>query len=176
VRLWIRKADEDLALIEHLLGEDTPYLSAVAFHSQQAAEKYLKAFLVHRQCEFSKTHDLDRLLALVATVNKPLAAKLVPLSELTPYAVEARYPSDYPEVTNAELSVRTISLDRWVKPLRRRSAGCKHGPMRGVQDREGPLCGLRDATAHSGFAQIRVIRRRLLFELKEGTLPAKRRE
>ena len=83
VRLWIRKADEDLALTEHLLGEDTPYLSAVAFHSQQAAEKYLKAFLVHRQCEFSKTHDLDRLLALVATVNKPLAAGLAPLSELT---------------------------------------------------------------------------------------------
>ena len=102
VRLWIRKADEDLALTEHLLSEDTPYLSAVAFHSQQAAEKYLKAFLVHRQCEFSKTHDLDRLLTLVATVNKPLAARLAPLSELSPYAVEARYPSDYPEVTNAE--------------------------------------------------------------------------
>ena len=36
---WLRKADADLALASHLLGEGSLFPSAVAFHSQQAAEK-----------------------------------------------------------------------------------------------------------------------------------------
>ncbi|MFB0515387.1 MAG: HEPN domain-containing protein, partial [Candidatus Neomarinimicrobiota bacterium] len=52
---WLEKAAKDLELAAHLLGENAPYLDAIGFHAQQAAEKYLKALLVHYQIEFSKT-------------------------------------------------------------------------------------------------------------------------
>ena len=73
VRGWLEKADEDLAVAEYLISSDRPYFGAVGFHTQQAAEKYLKAFLVHHQIEFPKTHDLDKLLDLVAKVAEPMA-------------------------------------------------------------------------------------------------------
>jgi len=40
---WLRKAEADLAVAQRLLGDEDPFLNAVTFHSQQAAEKYLKA-------------------------------------------------------------------------------------------------------------------------------------
>jgi len=47
VKLWIRKAENDLVAAEHLLTvrPHTPY-DTICFHAQQCAEKYLKAFLV----------------------------------------------------------------------------------------------------------------------------------
>lgn len=51
---WLAKADEDLAVAEHLLADESPYLAAIAFHAQQAAEKYIKAFLVRRQVEVAQ--------------------------------------------------------------------------------------------------------------------------
>jgi len=43
VKLWIRKAENDLVAAEHLLTvrPHTPY-DTICFHAQQCAEKYLK--------------------------------------------------------------------------------------------------------------------------------------
>ena len=73
VRQWLGRAEEDLGVAEHLLKGGAPYLASVAFHAQQAAEKFLKARLVHHQVPFPKTHDLARLLDLLRTVAGPLA-------------------------------------------------------------------------------------------------------
>ena len=35
---WLHKADNDLALAEHLLGESSLSPSAIAFHCQQSSE------------------------------------------------------------------------------------------------------------------------------------------
>ena len=44
---WFEKAEHDLLTIENnLAGSRIPW-DMVAFHAQQAAEKYLKGFLVH---------------------------------------------------------------------------------------------------------------------------------
>ena len=48
----------------------------VGFHAQQSAEKFIKAFLVSRQTEFPKTHDIALLRQLVARVDPDLAEKL----------------------------------------------------------------------------------------------------
>ena len=57
-RQWIQFADEDLRLAEHglTLSTSIPY-RLIAFHAQQCAEKYLKAFLVLREIEFPYTHE-----------------------------------------------------------------------------------------------------------------------
>ena len=99
---WLRKANADLDLAEHLLSEGAGFPNAIAFHSQQAVEKYLKATLARRQIEFPKTHELARLLKLVATVDADLAASLDDVIVLTPYGVALRYPDDRPDATPTE--------------------------------------------------------------------------
>ena len=62
VRQWLDKADADFGVAEQLLAANTPYRAIVAFHCQQAVEKYLKAFLVEHEIEFSKTHNIRSCL------------------------------------------------------------------------------------------------------------------
>lgn len=102
LRQWLAKAEEDFAVAEHLLSENTRYLGTIGFHAQQAAEKFLKALLVHYQVEFPKTHDLGRLLDLVATANAPLADSLRDATALNPFGATVRYPSDLPELTTED--------------------------------------------------------------------------
>lgn len=61
---------------EFLLTESAAFPSVAAFHCQQAAEKYLKAFLTWHGVEFPKTHDIGVLLDLVETVAPELATSL----------------------------------------------------------------------------------------------------
>jgi HEPN domain-containing protein len=42
---WVAKADEDLEVLDRLSTDRDSCLAAKAFHSQQAAEKYIKALL-----------------------------------------------------------------------------------------------------------------------------------
>ena len=59
VQRWLEKAQKDFDLAKDLVSENKPYLEAVGFHSQQAAEKFLKAYLVCFQIEFPKTNEPD---------------------------------------------------------------------------------------------------------------------
>jgi len=99
---WLRSADADLALAEHLISQVARFPNAIAFHSQQAAEKYLKAFLTWHQVLFPKTHDLGQLLDLAATVDDNLATSLRDVIVLTLYGVDLRYPGDRPDATPDE--------------------------------------------------------------------------
>ena len=111
---WLHEADADLDLAEHLLAEGSGFLNAIAFHSQQAAEKYLKAMLTSRQIEFPKTHELARLLKLIATVEAKLADALDDVIVLTPYGVALRYPGDRPDTTQDEAR-EAVELARKVR-------------------------------------------------------------
>ena len=102
VRQWLAKAEEDFGVAEHLAAARSPYLSMVAFHAQQAAEKHLKAVLVHHQLHFPKTHDLGELLDLVAACDVALADALREVTALNPYGVEFRYPGDFPAITHGD--------------------------------------------------------------------------
>ena len=93
----LRKAGDDIKAAEALLCREPPLLFPSCFHSQQAAEKYLKALLTLKQVEFPKTHSIRELLGLVKTFDEDLAERLEPAVYLTPYGVEARYPGDSPE-------------------------------------------------------------------------------
>jgi HEPN domain-containing protein len=99
---WRRKAEADLGLAEHLASEGVAFPGAIAFHCQQAAEKYVKAFLVWCEIDFPKTHDLEELLDLVESANRSLASHLRDAIVLTPYGVEQRYPGDRPETSPPE--------------------------------------------------------------------------
>jgi HEPN domain-containing protein len=65
VRAWVARADEDLRVARHILTlpDECPYRVA-AYHAQQCAEKYLKAYLVFCRVDFPFTHNIARLLEL----------------------------------------------------------------------------------------------------------------
>ena len=110
---WVEKAEEDFALAKSAIQRKKPLLTGACFHAQQCAEKYIKALLVSKKADFPKTHDLDALRNLI-----PDGWQLKPdhpdLASLTEWAVEARYPGDWPEAVegDARLAVekaRTVS-------------------------------------------------------------------
>jgi HEPN domain-containing protein len=67
-RGWFLKAESDLATARQVLAGTGPYDTA-CFHAQQAAEKYLKGCLTFAGQPFSRTHDLEELELLCATLT-----------------------------------------------------------------------------------------------------------
>ena len=101
VTQWLARAEQDLGVAEHLLSQRS-FLCAVGFHAQQAAEKYLKAFLVKHQIEFPKTHNIGLLLDLVTTASADLSGSLQDIAVLSDDGVDVRYPGDLPDPTLEE--------------------------------------------------------------------------
>ncbi len=97
---WMRFARSDLAIARG--GPDPEILlEGLCFHAQQAAEKAIKAVLVHSGIPASRTHSIERLVSLLpASIERVLV--LTQAAALTEYAVEFRYPSDAEPVTDEE--------------------------------------------------------------------------
>jgi HEPN domain-containing protein len=94
VHAWFRKAENDLITAEHTLSMVNPPCDTICFHAQQCAEKYLKGFLAFHAVEFPRTHDLEDLVSLGASVDPSLPDALTGVELLSGYGVEARYPSE----------------------------------------------------------------------------------
>jgi len=125
VRGWLRKADHDRRMAEAGLREDPPITDAAAFHCQQAVEKLLKAYLVWKQHEFEKIHDLRALVLACATHDQAFQTLEPRVAPLTAYAVRFRYPGPSeptPEQVQAALQVveqvRGFVLDRLPNDLK----------------------------------------------------------
>jgi len=116
VRQWLAKTDRDLAVAELLLGEGAAYYEALAFHCQQAGEKYLKALLTWYQVEFPRTHDIGQLLDLLAQVAADAADSLQLLESLTPYGVAPRYPGEPLELSDAQ-ACEAVALARLARTI-----------------------------------------------------------
>jgi HEPN domain-containing protein len=85
-------------------------LDTACFHAQQAAEKYLKAFLSFSDIVPPRTHDIDELLGLCATIDKRFADLVEETSFLTDYAVELRYDVEFwPEMEDVEAAFEAAS-------------------------------------------------------------------
>lgn len=99
-RRWLQYAREDLLGAREIFGS-----TAIARHAcwlaQQAAEKALKALLISEQVEHPRSHDLDLLWNLLPRSIRSHSENLE-LSELTEWAVEARYPGDWPEASSVD--------------------------------------------------------------------------
>lgn len=90
---WAGKADRDILLASQL---DETLSDMAAYHYQQAAEKYLKAFLAYHQVALKKTHNIGTL-ALQASNIDSVFSGLVAVADvdaITEYATLFRYPND----------------------------------------------------------------------------------
>ena len=98
---WLRYAEEDLVTAETLLEQPQVPPRQACWHAQQSAEKALKAALIFLQIDFRRTHDLNVLRDLLPG-SWPLKTTHPDLSNLTRWAIEARYPEDIQGATKAE--------------------------------------------------------------------------
>lgn len=106
VKLWLKKASDDLKVAVRLFESGDMPMAIVCFHCQQAVEKGLKALIVAQGGVPPKTHDL---LALCnqCTMSKR-DAKIIQdcVLDFMEYAAELRYPGDYePDATEASAAV-----------------------------------------------------------------------
>jgi HEPN domain-containing protein len=99
---WLQYGDDDLLLARHglTLQSSVPY-RLIAYHAQQCAEKYLKAYLVFHSIDFPYTHNLSRLIEL-AQQARSWPEFILEAEILTPYAITARYPGEDEPVSSDE--------------------------------------------------------------------------
>lgn len=102
INQWIKIAEKDLLTAKQGLKADVIITNTICFHCQQAAEKFLKAFLIKNQIEFTKTHNIMVLINLCSEADKSFKSELSEADILTDYAVEIRYPGDWYEPTIEE--------------------------------------------------------------------------
>lgn len=107
-RLLARKAERDLLAAARLVQMGGPF-DVACFHIQQAAEKYLKAYLDARTVDYPRTHDLDDLLDRCLAHDPDLESLRAQLRELEPYAVQVRYDDTYePTLPEAERGLTIV--------------------------------------------------------------------
>ncbi|MEI6684370.1 MAG: HEPN domain-containing protein [Bacteroidota bacterium] len=59
---WIEKAEEDRLVVQQLVAADSTARGAIGFHCQQAAEKFIKAYLIFLGIDPERTHNLEFLV------------------------------------------------------------------------------------------------------------------
>ncbi len=101
---WLIHAESDLKLARLGAADPSILREQVCFHAQQAAEKALKAILLSRKIDFPYSHDIKGLLRIAETNGILIPPVVLQASYLTPYAVEARYPGDWTELTESDVN------------------------------------------------------------------------
>jgi HEPN domain-containing protein len=114
VNKWLMIAESDLITARKLVSERI--LNSIAcYHCQQAVEKLLKAFLVSKNKEFGRTHNISKLIDLCADIDKEFL-KLIEkgVHKLSVYATELRYPDGF-YLPSDEETKDAISKAEYVK-------------------------------------------------------------
>jgi len=88
---WMKASEDDLILIGEIIHNEI-LTHLIAFHSQQAVEKSLKALLVFQNIDIPKTHSLNKLFKMCEAYIDVKNTDLVHL--LDSLYIESRYPGD----------------------------------------------------------------------------------
>jgi HEPN domain-containing protein len=100
---WINKADHDLGSAKIIYLHLPDYFDTIAFHCQQAVEKYIKAILVFKGIEFDRSHDLIYLLELLSGVSAVTKEQYQKAVSLNGFSVQIRYPNKIIKLSKEEL-------------------------------------------------------------------------
>lgn len=121
---WLRYARSDLALARAPVSADV-LIESLCYHAPQAAEKGLKAVLVHDGQVPPRTHSLAALTDVLSLTHS-LPTEVQDAVALTAYAVMARYPMEHEPITKAEyreaLRLATAVVTRAEGAIRRADA------------------------------------------------------
>ena len=111
-REWIEKADGDfLTAGRELRARKAPNFDAVCFHSQQCAEKYLRAVLQENEKRIPKIHNLIELMKFCQEIDTSFEMLRADLILLERYSVRFRYPGEFAvkgEAQRAYQAMKTV--------------------------------------------------------------------
>lgn len=89
---WLFKAENDLSSADLLVNSSRPLFDIAIYHTQQCAEKALKAFLAYKECDIEKIHNLIMLTTLCAEIDNSFNSLKEDAVYLNPYSTLYRYP------------------------------------------------------------------------------------
>lgn len=98
---WFKKADSDLRASDILMREGSE-LGVAALLLQQAAEKYLKGYLLSRGWRLRRIHNLATLLNDVIVYNPDFERFRAVCQDVTQYYAQQRYPFMFTMVVSIE--------------------------------------------------------------------------
>jgi len=125
VKEWIRHAENDLFSAKLLFDNVRKPLEIICYHCAQAAEKYLKAFLVFNCVAPPKTHDLLLLLSHCNKIDNSFLSMNTECGLLNAFNNEIRYPNIIEiEEIDAKLSINYVekiiqfkAIDNMIKTI-----------------------------------------------------------
>jgi HEPN domain-containing protein len=110
---WVNKAEGDYSVaIREFRVRKNPNYDAVCYHSQQMAEKYLKAILQENDKPIPRTHSLMDLLSNCLSFSPTFEIMHADLSQMEGYAVQFRYPGLSAEKIDAQRSIKCARIVR----------------------------------------------------------------
>jgi HEPN domain-containing protein len=124
VKDWIDRADHDLGSAKLIYLHLPDYFDTVAFHCQQATEKYLKSVLAYYVIEFQRSHNLVYLLDSLAQrieIAEDIYDKAILLNG---FSVQIRYPDNVIYLTKEELET-SISISQGFRDFAIKTIGIK---------------------------------------------------
>jgi HEPN domain-containing protein len=119
VKEWLKMADDDFLFAETNLKGGSEFYAQICFHFQQAAEKYLKAYIIAKDLSFEKVHDLVHLLKTCSAYEPALAALKEDCILLNTAYIETRYPVHWPTSFSRETAeqshIAAVNIARMVR-------------------------------------------------------------
>ncbi|MBI5473931.1 MAG: HEPN domain-containing protein [Ignavibacteriae bacterium] len=116
---WLSKAEDDLTMAKRALRGKNKIVWSACNHSQQSAEKVLKAFLASKGIPPERTHDLLALNHACVSSDPEFLFLNDFCRVLNPYSVHVKYPaelgltlSDAKQAIKAAEEVRSFVLRR----------------------------------------------------------------
>ena len=109
VRQWLNFSKVDLDSAAKLL-EEPGLTQSAAFHCQQAIEKSFKAVLEDANAHVPRTHDLEKLLGLIASQNISFDIDEEILDKINDVYIDIRYPSDLGLIPDGIPKVETVQV------------------------------------------------------------------
>jgi HEPN domain-containing protein len=100
---WLQEAQEELRVARYLSKAEELPARAACFHAHLAAEKALKALVLHLGSNIPRVHDL---VVLERMLPVDLRSLIHPddLDLLNPWTIEGRYPADLAEVAGKRVT------------------------------------------------------------------------
>lgn len=118
---WFLRGDKDFKDAEFLFQHHRA-LETVSFHIQQAAEKYLKGFLIFQGKPSERIHDLVKLLQDATKIDASFAVFKEAIRKITNFYFESRYPMGYEvEYTEEEIQEALIEVQKLIQLIQEKT-------------------------------------------------------
>jgi len=111
---WLQKADEDYGFASSSM-EFTEYYAQICFHFQQAAEKYLKAFIVSYKLNFRPVHNLLELLRICSQAYPDMKQLEKACQFLNPFYIDSRYPVHWPVAYDKNTAINAKKMTEEIR-------------------------------------------------------------